>query len=73
MKTKRQLVASVEPTLTGNSKPFIDVWVGNSILVGRMREQEMVAGDWLRMDMVRCVLEVDGGEVPSVLRFIVDD
>ena len=73
LQTKRQLVASVELTLAGNNKPFIDVWVGNSILVGRMREQEMVAGDWLRMDMVRCVLEVDGGEVPSVLRFIVDD
>ena len=63
LQTKRQLVTSVEPTLAGNNKPFIDVWVGNSILVGRMREQEMVAGDWLRMEMFECVQEVDGGEV----------
>ena len=45
LQTKRQLVASVEPTLAGNNKPFIDVWVGNSILVGRMKEHEIVAGD----------------------------
>ena len=74
LQTKRQLVASVEPTLAGNNKPFIDVWVGNSILVGRMREQEMAAGDWLRMEVVvKCVQEVDGGEVPAVLSFILEN
>ena len=37
----------------------------------RMREQEMVAGDWMRIDKVRCVQEVEGGEVPDVFRLIV--
>ena len=63
--TKRQLVATLWNLLSlgRNNKPFIDMWVENSILVGRMREQEMVAGDWLRMDVFECVQEVDGGEV----------
>ena len=57
----------------GNNKHFIDVWVRNCILVERMREQEMVAGDWMRIDKVRCVQEVEGGEVPDVFRLIVQD
>jgi hypothetical protein len=30
------------------------VWLRNSIQVDRMREQEMVAKDWMRMDMMKC-------------------
>ena len=30
----------------GNNKHFIDVWLRNSILVERMRGQEMVAEAW---------------------------
>ena len=55
----------------GNNKHFfIDVWVRNSILVDRMREQSMVAGDWMRMDKVKCFQEGEGGELPSVFMFI---
>ena len=35
----------------GNNKHFIYVWVRNRSLVDRVREQEMVAGDWMKMDM----------------------
>ena len=57
----------------GNNKHFIYVWVRNRSLVDRVREQEMVAGDWMRMDKVKCVQEVEGGELPTVFRFSVDD
>ena len=33
----------------------------------------MEAGDWLETDKVKCVLEVDGVEFPSVIMFVVDD
>ena len=42
-------------------------------LVDRMREQVMVAGDWMKMDKVKCVQEGEGGELPSVFRVIVQD
>ena len=35
-----------------NNKHFIAMWVRISILVDRMREQQMVAGDSMRMDQV---------------------
>jgi hypothetical protein len=38
-----------------------------------MREQVMVAGDWMKMDKVKCVQEREGGELPSVFRVIVQD
>jgi uncharacterized protein YabE (DUF348 family) len=38
-----------------------------------MREQVMVAGDWMKMDKVKCVQEGEGGELPSVFRVIVQD
>ncbi len=47
----------------GHINNFLAVWVRNIILVDRMREQEMVAGDWMRMDKVKCVQEVMGGEL----------
>ena len=56
----------------GNSKHFIAIWVRISILVDRMREQQMVAGDSMRMDKVKCVQEVMGGELPAVFMFIVE-
>ena len=37
-----------------------------------MREQQMVAGDLMRMDKVKCVQEVMGGELPAVFMFIVE-
>ena len=37
----------------GNNKHFIEVWLRNSIQVDRMREQEMLARDWIRMDMMK--------------------
>ena len=40
----------------------LHVWRRNSILVGRMREQEMVAGAWMRMEMVKCVQGLVGGD-----------
>ena len=43
----------------GNNKHFIYVWVRNRSLVDRVREQEMVAGDWMRMDKWK------GGELPA--------
>ena len=55
-----------------NNKHFIAMWVRISILVDRMREQQMVAGDSMRMDMVKCVQEVMGGELPAVFMFIVE-
>ena len=42
-----------------NNKHFIDVWLRNRILVDRMREQEMVAEDWMRVDKLKCALEVE--------------
>ena len=38
----------------GNFK-HIHLWLRNSILVGRMRDQEMVARAWMRMDMAERV------------------
>ena len=49
----------------GNNKHFIDVWVRNSSLVDRMREQEMVARDCMRMDKVKSIQEVEGCELPA--------
>ena len=46
----------------GNNKHFIEVWLRNSIQVDRMREQEMVAGAWMRMEMVKCVQGLVGGD-----------
>ena len=37
-----------------------------------MREQEMVARAWMRMDTV-CVQEVESGDYPAVFRFMVQD
>ena len=51
----------------GNCKHFIDVWLD------RMREQGMVARDWMSMDTVMCVQEVEDGDFPAVFRFIVQD
>ena len=38
-------------------------WVKNIILVDRMREQQMVDGDWMRINKVTCVQDVEGGAV----------
>ena len=38
-------------------------WVKNIILVDRMREQQMVDGDWMRINKVTCVQDVEGGPV----------
>ena len=43
----------------GHINNFLAVWVRNIILVDRMREHEMVAGDWMRMDKWK------GGELPA--------
>ena len=50
----------------GNFK-HIHLWLRNSILVDRMRDQEMVARAWMRMDMA------EGGDFPAVFRFNVQD
>ena len=47
--------------------------VRNSILVDRMREQEMVAGDLIMEDNVKCDQEVEGWDLLAELRFIVQD
>ena len=54
-----------------NNKHFMDFWLRNSILEDRMRDQEMVAWDWMRMDKVKCALEVKIGDLLTVFRFIV--
>ena len=38
-----------------------------------MREQEMVARDWMRMDKVKYTQEVEGGDLLAVFRSIVQD
>ena len=38
-----------------------------------MIDQEMVARAWMRMDMVKCVQEVESGDYPAVFRFMVQD
>ena len=38
-----------------------------------MRKQKMEAGDWVRMDKVKCAQEVEGGDLLAVSRFIVQD
>ena len=38
-----------------NNKHFIDVMVTSSVLLDRIGRQDIVAGDWLRMDRVKCV------------------
>ena len=38
-----------------------------------MREQVMVARDWMKMVKVKCVQDRKGGELPSVFRVIVQD
>jgi hypothetical protein len=50
----------------GNFK-HIHLWLRNSILLDRMRDQEMVARAWMRMDMA------EGGDFPAVFRFNVQD
>jgi hypothetical protein len=43
------------------------------ILVDRMREQEMVARDWMGMDKVKCAQEMEGGDLLAVFRSIVKE
>jgi hypothetical protein len=47
-----------------------NIWLRNSILVYRIREQEMVARDSMRMYKVKCVQEFDGGDFLAVFRFM---
>ena len=55
----------------GNNKHFIDVWVENSSLVENIRQLDMVAGEWVRMEKVKCVKEGAGGS--DIFRFSVVD
>ena len=58
----------------GNNKHFIDLWVENKTMVDRMMEMLLVAGDWIRMENVKCVKEGEGGEeFPDVFRFLLED
>ena len=50
---------------------FIDVWVENSSLVENIRQLDMVAGEWVRMEKVKCVKEGAGGS--DIFRFSVVD
>ena len=45
----------------------------NSVWVDRMREQEMVAGDLIMEDNVKCAQEVEGWDLLAEHRFIVQD
>ena len=47
--------------------------VRNSILVDKIREQEMVVGDLKMEDNVKCAQEVEGWDLFAELRFIVQD
>ena len=49
----------------GHINNFLAIWVRNIILVDRMREQEMVARDCMRMDKVKSIQEVEGCELPA--------
>ena len=55
----------------GNNKHFIDVRVTSSVLLDRIGRQDIVPRDWLRMDRVKCVREVEDGDLRAVFRFMV--
>ena len=58
----------------GNNKHFIDVWVENEVMVDRLRELHLVAGDWIKMEKVKCVLDgEERKEFPEVFRFMLVD